>query len=81
MSYEIRITVDYCFPCSSYICSFNKSSVRHLVLHSEQTKNLCSLGVSPSLLACVLVKVVLDMSHGLYIGIKCIKERLFQDED
>jgi hypothetical protein len=54
----MRINVDYCFPCSSYICSFNKSSDLHLALHSEQTKNSISLEVSLLPPTLVLVKVV-----------------------
>jgi hypothetical protein len=53
-----KINADYCFPCSSYICSFNKSPDLHLALHSEQTKDSLSLDVSLLLRTLVLVKIV-----------------------
>lgn len=53
-----KINADYCFPCSSYICSFNKSPDLHLALHSEQTKNSLSLDMSLLLRTLVLVKIV-----------------------
>ena len=67
------ISVYYCFPCSSYLCSFNKSSDRHLVLHSEQTKSFLASKVLLSLLPCILIKIVYDVHILHYIGTRCIK--------
>ena len=66
-----KINADYCFPCSSYICSFNKSPDLHLALHSEQTKDSLSLDVSLLLL---YLSIGQDRStyvhNGFYIGIR-----------
>ena len=66
-----KINADYCFPCSSYICSFNKSPDLHLGFTLGTNERL----VIPRRVAfTVYLSIGQDRStyvhNGFYIGIR-----------